>query len=101
MVFHAWRQLYLFRSKPSMLPLQTGSGRSSREEFGGEVGKSSVSDAGPGNVLFAGVPSVWTAEKPWVDASVSARVKELRSRKRQLMYNINEDIVLPTQHSSS
>ena len=91
MVLQAWRQLYLFKSKPKRLPLQVGSAKSGPSGyFPSTAGTSSESEAGPGNVLFVGDANSVRLE---TGCRASATDGETCNRKIQLIYNVDRNIL--------
>ena len=91
MVVQAWRQLYLFMSKPSRSPLQTGSGKGPYGSCTSGTADSMVSNAGW--VSFASGADGVMIDKSWIGGKVSARVTEGRNRLIQPMYNIDQIIL--------
>lgn len=85
-VLKAWRQLYLFMSKPRRLPLQTGAELSaSNEKFDIRAGRSCGGDAGLWNVSFIGDANSRELVRSWKGGRVSVRVTEVRNGEIQPM----------------
>ena len=94
MVFQAWRQLYLFISKPRRLPSQYGSALSACSERLGVKGtKSAVSETSPRVVLFVGGANSGEFVKSRMVGRVSARVEGVSSRRRWPVYSMKDMIV--------